>query len=230
MQSRNKNTDTTETTPTLRHNHLVFFPLLTLILILWFLYRSLFAFPVWFDETVGKALFFGIPVWVYIAVTGFGSITDSFASYKLREGLLLGIAVGGMYGFLMSILSLAQRGAVVEAVLLFDSPVFWKEFVLALLTSYWETLLFFGFVMTVLMDKYRKWSFVKLSLVTAIIFVIFHIPNALLRFSGVYVLSQIFVLSLFAFGQALLFYERRNGYALVLSQAIWGMVLLVHAW
>lgn len=210
--------------------HILFFPLLTMVLVLWLLYRSLFNFPVWFDETVGKALFFGLPVWVYVTVTGYEKIVETFASYKLKEGLLLGIAIGGIYGFVMSILSLAQSGATVEAVMLFDSPLFWQEFSLALLTSFWETLLFFSFVMTIILEKYKKWSMTKSVLFTAVIFLIFHIPNTFLRFSGVQVASQLFILALFAIGQALLFYDRRNAFALVLSQAIWGMVLLVHAW
>lgn len=224
-----KNKSQRKTTKVLSR-HVLFFPLLTMVLVLWFLYRSLFDFPVWFDETVGKALFFGLPVWVYVTVTGYEKIVESFASHKLKEGLLLGIAIGGIYGFVMSILSLVQSGASVEAVMLFESPLFWQEFSLALLTSFWETLLFFSFVMTIVLEKYKKWSMTKSVLFTAIIFLIFHIPNTLLRFSGVQVASQLFILALFAIGQALLFYDRRNAFALVLSQAIWGMVLLVHAW
>ncbi len=229
MPSQKNNTRKKRTTAVVSR-HVIFFPLLTLVLILWLLYRSLFIFPVWFDETVGKAIFFGLPVWVYVTVTGFEKITDSFASFKLREGLMLGIAIGGIYGFVMSILALSQSGAVVEAVALFDSPEFWKEFSLALLTSFWETLLFFSFVMTVLMEKYKKWSMLKMVMMTASIFLLFHIPNIFLRFSGMQIVSQIFILGLFGLGQALLFYDRKNAYALVLSQAIWGMVLLVHAW
>ena len=225
---KNSTKSTVKSTALPRHS--LFFPLLTLVLVMWFLYRSLFVFPVWFDETVGKALFFALPVWVYVTLTGYQNIADSFSSYKLREGLLLGVAIGGMYGFVMSILSLAQSGATIEAVLLFDSPYFWQEFSLAMLTSFWETLLFFSFVMTVVMDKYKQWSMIKTVLFTAAIFLIFHVPNTLLRFSGSQVVSQLLILALFGVGQALLFYDRKNAYALVLSQAIWGMVLLVHAW
>ena len=38
--------------------HQLFFPIVILIGIIWFLYRSLFNFPVWFDEIIGKAIFF----------------------------------------------------------------------------------------------------------------------------------------------------------------------------
>lgn len=210
-------------------SNVIFFPIVLLTFVLWVLYRSLFTFPVWFDETIGKALFFGIPVWVYITITGNKSITDSFAPYKLQSGLLLGLAVGGIFGFTVSLLSLLQRGAVVEAVLLFESPIFWREFLLALLTAFWETLLFFSFIQTVLEEKFPSWSTAVTVFVSGLLFLVFHMPNAILRFEGSDILSQAILLLLFAVGQGYLFVSRKNAYALVLSHCIWGLVLVFHA-
>lgn len=207
----------------------VFFPIVILTLILWFLYRSLFSFPVWFDETVGKAIFFGLPVWLYLSVADTKSVINTFAPEKLQRGLLLGITIGGVFGFVFSILSIVQSGGQVEAVALFESELFWYEFALAIFTAFWETLLFFAFIMTVLREKFAKWSMMKHVWVTAIIFLIFHIPNTFLRYDISLVMPQLFVLLLFALGQGFLFYTRKNSYALILSHAIWGMVLLVHA-
>jgi hypothetical protein len=210
--------------------HVVFFPLLTLILVMWFLYRTLFVFPVWFDETVGKAVFFGLPVWLYIAITKSKSILDTFASYKLQSGLLLGLAVGGMFGFAASLISILQRGAPIEAVWLFESPDFWREFLLAMMTAFWETLLFFSFVMVVVQEKFKHWALNEQAFLTAGIFLLFHLPNTILRFDTSAVIAQAMLLFLFALGQAYLFAARRNAYALVISHTFWGMVLLVHAW
>ncbi len=208
----------------------IFFPLLTLTLIMWVLYRSLFTFPVWFDETVGKAVFFGLPVWLYITASRDKKIIDSFASYKMQHGLLLGLALGGVFGFVGSLLALAQKGGGVEAVWLFSSMVFWREFLLALLTAFWETLLFYSFVMTVIEHKFASWTMLQQVLITSLIFVLFHIPNTMLRFGPAAVLPQLTLLFLFAIGQAYLFTSSKNAYALVLSHAIWGMVLLIHTW
>lgn len=210
--------------------YLLFFPIVILTLILWLIYRSLFTFPVWFDETLGKALFFGLPVWFFVVITNYRKVTDSFSAEKLFTGLMLGLAVGGIYGFTTSILSLLQTGSTVQAVWLFSSDQFWYEFGLALLTAFWETLLFYSFIMTVLMDAYPRWSLAKQVLVVAGIFVLFHIPNTVARFSIPEVAPQLMLLLMFAIGQALLFVEKRNAYALVLSHAIWGMVLLTHSW
>lgn len=210
--------------------HVGFFPFVTLVLVTWVLYRSLFNFPVWFDETVGKAVFFGLPVWLYITMSGSKTIPETFAGYKLKSGLLLGIATGGILGFAASMFALLMKGGVVEATWLFTSEVFWREFILALLTSFWETMLFFSLVQTVIQEKFSKWTTLQQVVLVALIFTAFHLPNIILRYEPYQVMGQIFLMMLFSLGQGYLFAARRNSYALILSQAIWGMVLLVHFW
>lgn len=217
------------------HAHIVFYPLLFLTLTLWILYRVLFQFPVWFDEVLGKALFFGLPVWIYATIAGAHSITAGFGLRKLQPGVLLGLAVGGIFGFSTSLLMIFTRGGQVEAALLFTQDRFWSEFILALFTAFWETLLFFNFILTVAQEKYTEWSDAQHAIFAAVIFLLFHIPNTVLRFAnGPQAAQTIFVqfaiLFLFALGQAYLYIGRRNSYALVLSHALWGMVLLVNTW
>jgi gas vesicle protein len=209
---------------------IAFFPVVTLIFILWMLYRSLFAFPVWFDESIGKALFFGVPVWLFVTMTRNKEIVDSFAPGRLYKGLLLGVAIGGVFGFVAAILSVFSKGTLLQATPLFAAPEFWGEFVLAICTAFWETLVFYSFAMTMIRAKYPKWSLTKQAVLTSIIFVLFHIPNTFLRFEIGAVSGVIFLLFLFAFGQAYLFAARKNAYALVLSHAIWGLVLLSYGW
>lgn len=209
---------------------IAFYPILFLTLVLWTLYRTLFDFPIWFDEIFGKALFFGFPVWLYITLSGFKVITDSFAPNKIHSGLLLGIAAGGIFGFTTSIVSLFQTGAPVEPVWLLGSERFWQEFILALFTGFWETVLFYSFIMTVIQEKYPKWPLLNQALLTGGIFLLFYVPNTFMRFDPITAVGQLVMLFLFAIGQAFLFQSKHNGYALVLSHAIWGMVLLTHSW
>lgn len=208
--------------------HLAFFPIVFLVLLLWVLYRNLFAFPVWFDESIGKAIFFGLPVWAYVIIANAKMIPHSFAFSKMRRGLMMGIAVGGIFGFIASLLGIVQHGGAVKPALLFTADAFWWEFFLAMLTSFWETLFFYSFVMLVINQKFAHWDLLKRILLVSAIFTIFHLPNTVLRFDGMAIAYQVFLLSLFSIGQALLFESENNAYALVLSQAIWGMVLLVH--
>ncbi|MEN8253805.1 MAG: CPBP family glutamic-type intramembrane protease [Patescibacteria group bacterium] len=207
---------------------LVLYPLLIFTFIIWFLYRSLFEFPVWFDEIIGKSIFFGLPVWLYVTITGGRKIIDSLDFGKMNSGLLLGLALGGLYGFTASLASLIGRGSTIVMVPLFASTLFWWEFFLGLMTGFWETLFFFSFVMTGVLQRHKYWSLLNQVLLTAGIFLIFHIPNIVLRFSGTDILTEIILLFLFAVGQAFVFAKRRNFYTLVISHAIWGMVLLVH--
>lgn len=209
------------------NSHVAFIPFVLVTLLIWVLYRSLFHFPVWFDEIIGKAVFFGLPVWVYVNATKAKSVIDTFAFDRIKPGLLRGIAIGGIFGFTAALLAALKSGGVVS-VAVFNSEYFWWEFMLALFTAFWETLFFFSWIMVVVQEKWAKWSLLRQVVVVATLFLLFHLPNILLRFSAEAVLYQIFLLFLFAVGQALVFSNWKNGYALILSHAIWGMVLLIH--
>ncbi len=207
----------------------VFFPQVLLVLILWVLYRALIVLPVWFDESISKAVFFGIPVWLFVTISGQTSIIDTFAYSKMKRGVLIGIAFGGIFGFLMTIISIIQSQAQIYPAWLFSVDEFWWNFLLALMTAFWETLFFYSFIMTMIDLKFKKSTLLVKVVMTAIIFVIFHIPNTILRtpqFEAV--IFQIILLFLFAVGQGYLFAQDKNAYSLVFSHAIWGMVLLLH--
>lgn len=208
----------------------LFLPLLVLTFCLWFLYRVLFHFPVLFDELVGKALFFALPVLFYLSVSNEKQILQSFARQKIKSGLLLGLAAGGTFGFVFALIAaLRQTGVSSNGTLpAYQTAWFWQEFGLALLTSIWETLFFFAFVYGVVMKHYKNWSLFKQVLVVASVFLAFHLPNIFLQFSWSAAFLQIILLFFFALGQALFFSQRRNAYAAILIQAIWGMVLLVY--
>ena len=210
-------------------SHVVFLPFLAVVFILWVLYRSIFHFPVWFDEIIGKAVFFGLPVSLYISLTADKAICQTYAVGKIYRGLLLGVLVGGVFGFTAAVASFLLRGVVIQSAPLFASNAFWWQFFLALMTGFWESLFFFSWIMVVVQQKYHrselKW---QLGMIVGI-YLLFNLPNILLRSStGLMVVNQIILLAIFALGQSLLFLKTRNFYALAVSQAIWGMVLLVH--
>lgn len=207
--------------------HTAFLPLLVLSFALWLIYRGVFHFPVVFDEVIGKAIFFGLPVWLYVLISGFDEIADTFAVYKIRRGLMLGLAVGGLFSFATAIVLATRSGAIYQS-FAFVTDQFWWEFFLGLVTSFWETLFFFSFVFLVVQKVFRRWSLLFQVIFTAVVFLLFHAPNALLRFQGFEIGYQLILLMLFAVGQALFFVREKNGYALVLSQTLWGMVLLLN--
>jgi len=227
MQSRKNKTSAQVKDVSLKH--VAFFPLVVLVLIVWIAYRALFHFPIWFDEIIGKAIFFGLPVWLYLSLTKSRSMFQTFAPSRLQPGLLLGVLVGGIFGFAGTLATLLHAHVFIQEVPLFASNAFWWEFFLALMTGFWESLFFFSWIMVVVQEKFNKWSILNQVLVVAFIFLAFHIPNTILRFDPSIVVSELVLLFFFALGQALLFARSRNVYALMVSQAIWGMVLLIHS-
>jgi hypothetical protein len=208
--------------------HEAFIPLVFLTFVLWTLYRLLFDFPVIFDELLGKAIFFAVPVFLYVSITGMTEIVETFSLVKMRKGLFKGIAIGGIFGFVAAILAVLAKGTSIIQIPYYFADWFWWEMFLAIITSFWETLFFFSFVMLVIQDKYKQWPLFKQVSLVALIFLIFHIPNTLLRFSLTDSLLQFLLLFVFAYGQALLFNNKKNAYIILITQAIWGMVLLVH--
>lgn len=229
MPSKKVKTTSTQTAKV--DPHTLFWPMLIVVFFVWVAYRYLTHFPVWFDETIGKAVFFGLPVWFYVISTGFRSVVDLFHPKKFWSGMLLGLAIGGVFGFLVVVMRLIQTNAVISPEPIFLADNFWYEMLMGLFTSFWETLFFFGLVAGVILEKYPKLNLFWQAVMVSVVFTLFHVPNTLLRFSGAQaIVSMIFILSLFALGQFLVYYRRQNGYALVLSQLIWGMALLVYGW
>ena len=140
---------------------------------------------------------------------------------------MIGVAVGGLLGFITTLI-LISRSTEIIPTFAFIMPTFWEEFILALLTAFWETLFFFSFVMLVVQQIFKNWTFLQHAMFVSLVFLIFHLPNIALRFQGVNLWYQTGLLALFALGQALLFTREKNGYSLVISHALWGLVLLFH--
>ncbi len=203
-------------------------PILLLTFCLWFFYRIIFHFPVWFDESIGKLVFFALPVLLYVSISNTREIFASFSFAKLKPGLLLGLAIGGLFGFTGAILGAISRGGAVSVMPYYFADWFWWEMLLALLTGFFETLFFYSFVMVVVEQKFYGWSLLQKINLVALVFLLFHLPNIFTRFALNQVIYQVLLLFIFASGQALIFHKRQNAYLLILIQAIWGMVLLLN--
>lgn len=204
----------------------IFFALVALVFLFWTLYRALFNFPVLFDETIGKAIFFGLPVVIYASIANNGKASWSLRASKLFTGLLRGLAYGGLIGFFsLIIISIATQRTIIPAPA-FMADRFWTELLLASFTAFWESLFFFGFIQTVLSELVKAKG--RLLILVSLIFLVFHIPNLLLHFSGIEVTFLIGLIYLFAFGQALIFSQEKNIYPLIITHIVWGMVLLIH--
>ena len=114
----------------------MFWPLLVLIFVFWFLYRILFSFSVFFDELVGKAIFFAFPVLIYLTLTGFSATMETLSFAKLKRGLLIGLMLGGVLGFVAVITKALLNSGHIEPLAFYAAENFWWEMFLAMLTSF----------------------------------------------------------------------------------------------
>lgn len=197
------------------------------LFVIWALYRSLALFPEWFDEIFAKGIVFGIPSILYARSVIRGSERLGVASSRFWPGLYMGLLVGGIYGFVGAGRSIFG-GAHVEPALLFSSSVFWFQFFLAMMTAWWESVFFFGFIMNALQDEY-KFSEIIAVIGAVLVFILFHAPLRIMLagFTPVTV-AQLMLLAIFAAGQSILFLRTKSVYAVTISHALWGMVLMVY--
>ncbi|HAV15076.1 MAG TPA: hypothetical protein DCX25_01990 [Candidatus Pacebacteria bacterium] len=198
------------------------------IFVVWALYRILFHFPEWVDEGIAKALVFGIPVWLYCRSHRRGEDRLGLSNKHFWPGMFLGLLIGGLYQFL-AITVLITKGGVVASNSVLNSPMFGYIFFLALLTAWWETLFFFGYVLNVFYDAVGKRE-IPAVFAALCIFLLFHAP---LRFieSGFSLIAwqHLALLGVFAVGQAILYFRSKSVYAVTISHAMWGLMLLVYA-
>jgi hypothetical protein len=214
--------------------HRYFLHSLGVLFLIWFLYRFIFVgMPVFIDETLGKLIFFALPVWLYAILTQAPILYDELSPRIFWRGVSLGLLYGGVLGFIGTLATLTGKSSVLIAPT-FSSLGFWWQSFLALFTGFWESIFFFGWIFATLQLAFPKWSIAKVMLFNTLVFLVFHIPNMVNQFSddwemsfAFYFVSQLALLSAFAVGQGLLFYRHRNLYLLSITHAVWGMVLLV---
>lgn len=203
----------------------LFISLVVFSFIALFLYRFLITAPIWFDEVLFKAIIFGAPLWIFALKIRRGASFFHFERKHFWVGAFNGLAIGGIFGFLGLFSGAIEKGSVFIPYL-FSSSKFWGTFGLAFATAWWESLFFYGLVLSYLAYKYKN-EWISTILAT-LVFLLFHAPVLILRsgFSGS--LQPLLLLTFFAFGQAILFLRTKSVSSVIVSHAFWGMVLLVY--
>lgn len=178
---------------------------------------------------MSKVLIFGIPVVWFASQSRFVANELGLNQEQFLPGLFLGIAVGGLYGFAGLIIQVAAGQEVVEGAL-FASGTFWWLAFLALLTSWWESLFFFGLPVQYVRSIAPWFSETLLGVLVVGLFLLFHAPLRLIV-TGVspQFLIQMGLLAMFVIGQYIFYIRTKNMYALVLSHLLWGLVIEIYA-
>lgn len=205
----------------------LFWTLITASFVLLVWYRAFFHFPVWIDEVIVKALLFGLPLLVYAIVTKQSITSFGLNPKRFWTGAYLGLALGGTFGFVAMITSALKNNGHALVPYLFFSSQFWWAFFLAFATAWWESLFFYGFILSILlkMQKGNEW---RAATYTTVLFLVFHAPILLLHTGIAGSLLPLLLLGFFAFGQSVIFIRHKSLISMVVSHAFWGMALLVY--
>ncbi len=199
---------------------------LAVIFGVWVLYRLVVRAPLWVDEIFVKAIVFGLPAWAYACSIKNNHNVMGFSNDLFWKGMFSGLLLGGFYEFI-GVFAYMARGTTFMRAYIFASPIFLESFFLAMMTAFWESLFFFGYVLNRTKEMFKME--IPAIVLTSTIFVLFHAP---LRFlvTGVtpQLWSELFVLFLFAVGQSILFLRTKSIFSVVLSHTLWGMVLLIY--
>lgn len=203
-----------------------FFVLVGLSFVALLLYRAWFTLPVWVDEIIMKAVVFGLPFIIFARLVKKGPEFFGLGMKTFWPGAFYGLAMGGIFGF-TALFSSALKGGKVFIPYLFLSASFWYQFGLALVTAWWESLFFYGLVLSVLYEHYRKDEW-KATAVATLIFLLFHAPILIFRIGLLGSIFPLVLLTAFAFGQGVMYLRYKALTAVVVSHAFWGMALLVY--
>lgn len=208
-----------------RYHQQLFWALCCVSFLALFFYRVFAHFPVWFDEIVMKAVVFGLPLWIYALITKRSPDSFGFDPKRFWPGAFSGLAIGGLFGFLGMLVSAFKHGHILIPSL-FQSMLFWQTFGLAFVTAWWESIFFYGLVLSTLVRfSNDEWD---ASLKTSVLFVLFHAPIFVLRSGIGGAIIPLVLLAIFAFGQSVIFLRTKSIASVIVGHAFWGMALLVY--
>lgn len=212
---------------TLRSLYTFFFLEMSL-LVLWIAYRALTNFPIVFDEGIAKAVVFGMPVFWLASQSPFIAREMGLDARNMIPGMYLGVAIGGLYGF-AAVLSQVLAGRMVTEASLYLTSEFWWLAFLAFLTSWWESLFFFGLPVQFLRSTAAWISNEMIGIFVVVLFLLFHAPLRILIVGpSPGFLLQMGILALFAVGQFVIYTRTKNMYAIVLSHLFWGLAIEIY--
>lgn len=212
------------------HQHLVIWHrvigLYVFVLLTWGLYRLLFRFPVWFEESVLKALVFGMPVlWLALRRDGWKFTHLGFTGERLFSSVYLGLGLGVFLGFLGQIGNIIRHGGIELSSFGLTSESLGGFLLLALVTAFWEELLFVGYILqrleAVIADEWLRSSLV------AGLFAFLHVPSLLFVQKVTFAQGVVYLVLLFTvgLGNSILMLRTRNLAAPILTHALWGVTV-----
>jgi len=194
------------------------------VFIVWGLYRLLFRMPEWFEETVLKAMVFGVPVFVAVIRVEKKTLTDLG---MVTKGLLAALYFGLLFGLWLAvfgnIVAFLRDGGVS-----FNPDVsvlkFGNLMMLGLVTAFWEQLLFVGYFLPRVVKDLG--SELLGLLIVAFMFAVLHMPIQVAQGVDLGQMTIRFILLYsLAFGNGVLYLRLKNLAAPIFAHVAWGSVI-----
>ena len=202
--------------------------LYAVVLLVWGLYRLLFRMPVWVEESVLKALVFGLPVfWLAFKRDKLSSRDLGITSENMLMTVLFGLGLGVLMALFGQMGNLFRYGGLAMQQISFTSAQLGGYIILSLVTAFWEQLLFSGYMLRQLV---RVCSDEWIPILTvALLFALLHVP-ALVFVHAVgltHLLLSVALLVLLSLGTSVLMLRTKNLIAPMMAHALWGIVVFV---
>jgi membrane protease YdiL (CAAX protease family) len=198
----------------------------TFALVVWGFFRLLSPLPIWIEEVFVKAVVFGLPVFLVVLnkekkdLTSLGISTKNFF-----ESVYLGLSLGAFFWFFGQLSNfIRHKGVLTLREIQPTSPEFGGFLLLALITAWWEELLFMGYILNRLLKVISaEW---KVALITSTMFSLVYIPNMIVKGVSIWqMLLQIILLFSLGLGNSILMLRTKNLIAPILSHALWGAMI-----
>lgn len=198
----------------------------TVVLLVWMVYRVFSPFSVWFEELVVKGVVFGIPVYVVGRRLGWGWSDLGIRGEGLFRGVYLGIVMGLVLGVVGQLANVLRHGGLMVTDRGLTSEMMGAFILLALITAFWESLLFFGYIQHrlagVLSESY-------LVLVVGMLFGVIHVPALIIveRMGVANLGVSLVALVLLGIGNSILSMREKNLIGPIICQVTWGMAVFL---
>jgi membrane protease YdiL (CAAX protease family) len=196
------------------------------LLLIWSMYRFISPLPVWIEEVFVKGLIFGLPVFVIIFWKEKKDLTSlGIGMHNFFESVYLGLALGVFFWFFGQIANfLRYQGLLSLREIQPTSPEFGAFLLLALITAWWEELVFMGYILQRLAKVIKnEW---KVALVTASMFCVVYMPAMIVaRISISQMILRLMLIFSLGLGNSILMFRTKNLMAPILAHALWGTML-----
>jgi membrane protease YdiL (CAAX protease family) len=195
-------------------------------LIVWGGYRWLSPLPVWIEEIFLKGLVFGLPVFWMV----FGREKQGFASLgmttkRLFEAVYLGLSLGAFFWVFGQVVNwFRYQGGVTLGEIWPTSAEFGALLLLAMVTAWWEELLFMGYLLPRLVKLMAAEG--RAVWLTAGLFTLINVPAIWGRGAGLAQAGlQVGLLCTLGLGNGVLMLRTKNLAAPILTHALWGVTM-----